>query len=425
MYNITFVPKTQGMQILNIMYRGVSLGGLPLTLLVSAGMTVASVTTLVTNPTHAVTSSSTAPPFVSSLSNATAGTVNWFVIEARDVFGNGRGVGGDVFTVVLTGVSDSRGQPSSVNCSGIVADKLDGTYNVSYRCPLSGAYRFHLFLNDTLPVANTPFDFTVVPALAFANSTIVSLPVNKAFPTTAVANQVSTIAISTADAFRNWHSGQDGVNNVVMKCTDNYGAWVRGIVTRLASGSYQLAFNLTRASAQWQCFVLIVDGGPLASNMPNGLTARYFNNRWMAEAPVLQRVEPFLAFQWGTDLVTPDAANYVSAQFSGYIKPAFANTYTFYVNADDSARLFVDGVLVVDTWRQSAPGEVNGTWTVPAGLGGQLFDILVHYKQTTGTAFLVVQWECLAQGLAKQVVPRAALFSGASNMPGSPFLVQT
>jgi hypothetical protein len=425
MYNITFVPRTQGMQILNIMYRNVSLGGHPMNISVSAGMTNASATTLVTNPTHAVTSSSTAPPFVSSVSNATAGTVNWFVIEARDVFGNGRGVGGDVLTVLLTGVSDSRGHPSSVNCSGVVSDKLDGTYNVSYRCPVSGVYQFHVFLNETLPVANTPFKFTVVPALAFANRTIVSIPVTNVFPTTAVANQSSTIAISTKDAFSNWHSGHDGVNNVVMKCTDNYGSWVRGIVTDLATGTYNISFNLTRASAQWQCFVLVVDGGPLASNVPNGLTARYFNNRWMAEAPVLQRVESDLNFQWGTDLVTPDAANYVSAQFSGYIKPEFADTYTFYVHADDSARLFVDGVLVVDTWKAVAPGEKSGTWTVPAGLGGQLFDILVHYKQTTGTAFLVVQWECVARGVAKQVVPRAALFSGASNMPGSPFVVQT
>ena len=32
--------------------------------------------------------------------------------------------------------------------------------------------------------------------------------------------------------------------------------------------------------------------------------------------------------------------------------PDYSETYTFYVNADDSARLWVNGVLLFDKWDQ-------------------------------------------------------------------------
>ena len=68
-----------------------------------------------------------------------------------------------------------------------------------------------------------------------------------------------------------------------------------------------------------------------------------------------------------------------------------------------------------------APGEVSGTYSFPTA--NMLYNVLVQYKQTTGNAFISLQWS--ASGLSKQLVPPTALFSGASNIALSPFLVQT
>jgi hypothetical protein len=60
--------------------------------------------------------------------------------------------------------------------------------------------------------------------------------------------------------------------------------------------------------------------------------------------------------RWGKDLLTPTAADYVSVRWTGFIRPASTGSYTFYIDADDAVRLYIDGTLVIDTWKLSAPG---------------------------------------------------------------------
>ena len=45
-----------------------------------------------------------------------------------------------------------------------------------------------------------------------------------------------------------------------------------------------------------------------------------------------------------------------------------AGTYRFRATVDDGARLFVDGVLVIDEWRDGAQREVTGVRALAAGL---------------------------------------------------------
>jgi hypothetical protein len=322
-YNVTFIPVAQNQQVLSIMYNGVSIGGLPLNVSVQAGLTNPRVSTLVTQLTPVVTSSSTAPPLTSSIHNATAGTWNWFIIESRDVSTNLRPVGGDLYSMLLVG--------SGVNCSGIVADMKNGLYNVTYRCPVAGQYSFQLYLNKTKAVANTPYAFTVVPAIPFVNKTYI---VNGA-PSIATANSPLTFTVATVDKFGNAHT--TGGNNFVIKCTDNYGMWVRGTVTDLDNGRYTISTTLTSATTQWQCFVMLVDG--VGINVLNGLVAQYYDNRFLDGVPSVYRIDSTIDFNWGLDLITPEAANYVSAQWTGFIKPAAATAYTFYINAD--VRVFI------------------------------------------------------------------------------------
>jgi len=257
-----------------------------------------------------------------------------------------------------------------------------------------------------------------------------------------------TYTIRAVDAYNN--TDYVGGNYFIVKYTDNYGNWYRGNVTDAGTGLYDITMVLPAASGvanvagkgannPYTVHVYVVNG---LNNLLNGLTGTYYNNRWLQGSPALVRVDPFLNFNWGTDLVTPTAANYVSVQWTGYIRPLVTpvtttayGTYYFGINADDSVRLYIDGVLVIDTWKQSAPGLVTGSFTFPQFLTGNavstvsaaglLYDITIQYRQNTNFASIYFYWSttALTTPTAANLVPNAALFSGAQNITGSPYLV--
>jgi hypothetical protein len=63
-------------------------------------------------------------------------------------------------------------------------------------------------------------------------------------------------------------------------------------VTDTGGGTYSVSFTPTRA-AQWQVFIQVVDG---RENILNGLTAQYFNNRWLQAPAVITRVDKYINF---------------------------------------------------------------------------------------------------------------------------------
>ncbi len=100
-----------------------------------------------------------------------------------------------------------------------------------------------------------------------------------------------------------------------------------------------------------------------------GLTGSYFENVWFFYTPVKVTVDPQINMDWGTGLITPTGANYISARWVGKVKTLvrtleslfllirafflffilslffqYAETYTFYATTDDGARLWVDNV---------------------------------------------------------------------------------
>jgi hypothetical protein len=118
-------PTTHGVQVLSIYFNGVLIKGLPYTLNVLPGVTLPTFSTVVTQNAMATTTSTTTPWLTSSLFNTTAGFFTTFTIQARDGASNPRLVGGDLFTVNLTGVAGSPSAGTTI--VAIVRDNLDGT----------------------------------------------------------------------------------------------------------------------------------------------------------------------------------------------------------------------------------------------------------------------------------------------------------
>ena len=108
-------------------------------------------------------------------------------------------------------------------------------------------------------------------------------------------------------------------------------------------------------------------------------------------APLLSRIDPGIAFDWGSGSPGPAVPNdYFSARWTGFITAAYSEAYTFYVPSDNGVRVWINGQLVLDKW---TPLDISGwhNFTVPL-LANQTVPIKVEYAELYGGATIAVYW---------------------------------
>ena len=72
-----------------------------------------------------------------------------------------------------------------------------------------------------------------------------------------------------------------------------------------------------------------------------------------AGSPVLTGTDAMVDFSWaGGSPGSPVTSNFFSAKWTGQVKAALTGSYTFTVTGDDGVRLFLNGVKVIDGWRE-------------------------------------------------------------------------
>jgi hypothetical protein len=145
-----------------------------------------------------------------------------------------------------------------------------------------------------------------------------------------------------------------------------------------------------------------------------GLSAWYYDNQWLTGEPTIERVDGLLNFNWGMGSITMFGRDYVSIRWWGKVQPKTSEEYTFYVNADDGVRLFVDHNLLIDDWTASQ-GEKKATTKL---FFNQFHDIRIEYREETGPAHFILQWS--SKSLSKETIPQELLFN-AMHIEGSPF----
>jgi hypothetical protein len=134
-----------------------------------------------------------------------------------------------------------------------------------------------------------------------------------------------------------------------------------------------------------------------------GLTGVYFNGAEL-DTMKFQRLDRNIDFAWANDPPDPvlDFSGF-SVRWTGKIRPLYSETYTFTVHSSDGSRLWIDGVPVIQDWRNHAPEDYTGSIALT---GNQLHDIELEYKHATGWAVVRLSWESLTQ--SKGVVPSTA-----------------
>jgi len=166
------------------------------------------------------------------------------------------------------------------------------------------------------------------------------------------------------------------------------------------TGKYQ-----AEAAGEYSLAVLQLESG--------GLNALYYDNQWLLEDPVVERVDLTINFNWGSDIITKYGRDFVSVRWWGKVRPDTTEPFTFYLSADDGARLWVDHELVIDMWENSI--EKKSSVSLVADT---FHDIKVEYKELTGDASIVLEWS--SRSIRRQVIPSSQLYYPA-HIVGSPF----
>jgi hypothetical protein len=136
----------------------------------------------------------------------------------------------------------------------------------------------------------------------------------------------------------------------------------------------------------------------------NGLSATYFDNPDFTGASV-PAIDATVNFKWPKSPVQGIDHNTFSARWTGSVRAGYSEKYTFTVAADDGARLWVDGQLLVDRWSSKRAFKASGSITLEAG---KLYDIQLDYRQNTKGARVSLKWKSRSQRL--QVIPASMLY---------------
>ncbi|HWM93306.1 MAG TPA: PQQ-dependent sugar dehydrogenase [Thermoanaerobaculia bacterium] len=134
-----------------------------------------------------------------------------------------------------------------------------------------------------------------------------------------------------------------------------------------------------------------------ATGTQHGLMATYFDDRNLSK-PVLTRVDSKVDFQWGQGSPAPGIGkDTFSVRWTGKVEAKVSGPHTFLVRADNGARLWVNGKLLVDA-------QNRGTVQLESG---KRYDLRLEYYENKGTAAVQLLWS--APGLRRQVVPESQL----------------
>jgi beta-glucosidase len=138
-----------------------------------------------------------------------------------------------------------------------------------------------------------------------------------------------------------------------------------------------------------------------------GLKAEYFNNQELRGPAVTVRTDARIDFDWGRFNPTPElTGNNFSVRWTGKITPPESGTYTLGFTADDGARLYIDGKLLVEAWASNPTKTVTKEIALEAG---RSYDLRMEYfqYQRENIAKLVWSYPRMSERLLQEAVKAA------------------
>lgn len=141
--------------------------------------------------------------------------------------------------------------------------------------------------------------------------------------------------------------------------------------------------------------------------LTTGLLGKYF--KWEGEEPpeifkdenlLLTRVDEEINFVWWDKPADNVPEEYFCVEWSGLLKVPIEGRYRFYLVSDDGSKLWVDGELIIDAWKDQAPTVYHSDlFELSAGY----HDILLKFYNRH--AFAVIQLGWIRPDGISQIIP--------------------
>ncbi len=313
-------------------------------------------------------------------------------------------------TTIFSGAAEMTRVDGTIDFNGIASISTGNPCTVTTVNP-------HGLLNGT-PVTISGVAFTTNPP-AFTPS------INGTFTATVTGANTFTVA-SNCTALPNSLmvasvSGNNGVaaistsgnpTTITTRVPHNFGA--NGTALPVAinwfNGTSSLAINATHTATVT---------GASTFTIPFNNTATP-NSGQLANATI---TGPAGVNGWGSTsgpvgMSSPATGGAWSVRWVGQVMPQYSETYTFDLRTNESAKLWVNGQLLIDRWTaQTGVQEITNTITLKAGI---LYDIQIDYFKSapsavgSGIAEARLYWWSPSQ--VKQIIPQNRLFPApASN----------
>jgi galactose oxidase-like protein/PA14 domain-containing protein len=156
--------------------------------------------------------------------------------------------------------------------------------------------------------------------------------------------------------------------------------------TPVAAGAHAISVEYYQHGGGAVAQVTLAGPPPSAVNCTSiQWKASYFNNMTLAGAPVLERCENAISYDWGTN--GPGVAGIGPYNFSvrwARTDNFAAGTTTLTTTADDGVRMYLDGALAIDEWKDEGPTTYTATQPVSSGP----HTVMVEYYQNGGGAVI-------------------------------------
>ena len=137
----------------------------------------------------------------------------------------------------------------------------------------------------------------------------------------------------------------------------------------------------------------------------NGLRANYFNSNDFSD-PSFSRIDQTVDANWGNG--SPDERindDNFSIRWTGKIQAKYDGEYTFYIDADDGRKLWINGEVIIENWNA---GSYLSTGTKSFAAGEKL-NMRLDYYEGGGNAKNHFSWS--TNILAKEIIPKSQLYA--------------
>lgn len=143
-----------------------------------------------------------------------------------------------------------------------------------------------------------------------------------------------------------------------------------------------------------------------------GLQAEYYTSTGTNKFDTLKSTVVDSTINWG-DFISKlqqetGQSTSCAVRWTGWVEARHSESYTFYANADDGVRLWVDGKLLIDRWVDQAASEYWNSVTLTAGTK---YAIKMEYYQAGGAAVAQLSWSSLST--TKEIIPQTQLYPTA------------